>query len=124
MAMEIKRRGRGGARKGAGRPPGATTKRTRRVANLEGLNGSTPLEHLLAVMRDESQPAERRDRAAQIALPYMHARITELVRPPSSEVKTINNIQIIAVPPPDHVIGQNGQLLRQIERAPLCIEPS
>jgi hypothetical protein len=37
--------------------------------------------------------------------------------------RTINNIQIIAVPPTGHVIGQNGQLL-QIDHDPLCIEPS
>ena len=39
--------------------------------------GLTPLEYLLAVLRDDSIDAARRDRAAQAALPYVHARLAE-----------------------------------------------
>ena len=36
----------------------------------------TPLEYLLAVMRDESQPSERRDQAAHWLLPYFYPKAT------------------------------------------------
>jgi hypothetical protein len=39
--------------------------------------GLTPLEYLLAIVRDDSIEAARRDRAAQAALPYCHARLAE-----------------------------------------------
>ena len=34
----------------------------------------TPIEYLLQVMRDESQPSERRDQAAKWLLPYFHVK--------------------------------------------------
>jgi len=39
--------------------------------------GLSPLEYLLAIVRDDSIDAARRDRAAQAALPYCHARLAE-----------------------------------------------
>src|SRR5262249_25557999 len=39
--------------------------------------GILPLAYLLAVIRDDSIDAARRDRAAQAALPYCHARLAE-----------------------------------------------
>jgi hypothetical protein len=37
--------------------------------------GYSPLDHMLAVMRDPRQPAWRRDRAARDAAPYCHPRL-------------------------------------------------
>jgi len=39
--------------------------------------GLLPLEYLLLLIRDDSIDAARRDRAAQWALPYCHARLAE-----------------------------------------------
>jgi hypothetical protein len=39
--------------------------------------GITPLQYLLEIVRDDSIEAARRDRAAQAALPYCHARLAE-----------------------------------------------
>ncbi len=37
--------------------------------------GLTPLEHMLAVMRDPETPPQRRDDLAKACAPYMHARL-------------------------------------------------
>lgn len=67
---------RGGARPGAGRPKVRETAidipRDIRAAAREAK--LTPLEYMLAVMNDESADASRRDRMAQAAAPYVHAR--------------------------------------------------
>ena len=63
---------RGGYRPGAGRP--------RKQAELEppqakGIDETaTPLEYMLALMRDVEQPDWRRDRMAQAAAQYCHAK--------------------------------------------------
>jgi hypothetical protein len=71
---------RGGARKGAGRKPGSATKRTREIANGAASEGQTPLEYMLAVMRDPEADRERRDDMAKAAAPYIHPKLasTEL----------------------------------------------
>lgn len=89
----------GGARKGSGRKKGATTKKTREIADkLAEDGGQTPLEYMLEVLRtdatklkerfesgdiDETQYAilfkqltERRDWAAQQAAPFIHPRLS------------------------------------------------
>lgn len=80
--------GRGGARKGAGRKPGAATKKTREVADKAASEGITPLEYMLQVMR--SEPPEGlegpqmlsaislRFEAAKAAAPYMHPKLASI----------------------------------------------
>lgn len=65
----------GGARKGAGRKPGQSTKMNQeaRKKALEG--GISPLDYMLAQMRDEQNPRELRMDAAKAAAPYVHARL-------------------------------------------------
>lgn len=70
---------RGGYRPGAGRPrkeagtvPAATEKTVTRPR--KSLGGLSPLEYMLGVMNDEDADAARRDRMAQAAAPYVHAR--------------------------------------------------
>jgi hypothetical protein len=72
----IKGMGRGGARPGAGRKPGTATRRTREIAERAMIEGETPLEYMLRVMRDPAVDHERRDEMARAAAPYIHPRLT------------------------------------------------
>jgi len=63
---------RGGRRPGAGRKPGSLTRRTREIAEQAAEDGITPLEYMLAVMRDPNEPPERQDDMAKAAAPYVH----------------------------------------------------
>jgi hypothetical protein len=62
---------------GAGRKPGAITKRTRAIAEKAAEAGITPLEVMLQAMRSayESQGAAAAVQYAIAAAPYMHARL-------------------------------------------------
>lgn len=68
---------RGGARKGAGRKPGAITRATREIAE-KGLDGLTPLDFMLGVMRDENLEMGPRFEAAKAAAPYVHAKLANV----------------------------------------------
>ena len=65
--------GRGGARPGAGRPPDKpqfeTPEQRERYASAK-----TPLDYLLAVMRDPLADTRRRDKAAKAAAPFCHTK--------------------------------------------------
>src|SRR5262249_14959637 len=66
---------RGGHRPGAGRKPGSLTRRTREIVEQAAGDGITPLEYMLAVMRDADEPPERRDEMAKAAAPYVHPKL-------------------------------------------------
>ena len=70
----------GGARAGAGRKPGSPNRRT--VEVLEGAlaNGQTPVEYMLAILRDETADTADRRWAAEKAAPYIHPRPVPLQR--------------------------------------------
>lgn len=71
---------RGGKRLGAGRPKGATTRRTRAIADKATVEGLTPLEVMLKAMRHHAK-ANKWDEAASIAkdaAPYMHPRLASM----------------------------------------------
>lgn len=68
----------GGARPGAGRKPSATTKKTREIAEAASAAGLTPLEFLLAVMRDGSASPMARLDAAKAAAAYIHPRLAPI----------------------------------------------
>ncbi|MEN6505004.1 MAG: hypothetical protein ABFD92_10720 [Planctomycetaceae bacterium] len=59
----------GGRRKGV--PNKATTERQKAVAE----SGLTPLEYMLAEMRDENNPKDVRLDAAKSAAPYVHPKL-------------------------------------------------
>jgi hypothetical protein len=80
---------RGGKREGAGRKLGSLTKRTREIAEGALASGLTPLEYMLATMRDVTVDDARRDDMAKAAAPYIHARLS------STELKGEDNGQII-----------------------------
>jgi hypothetical protein len=70
----------GGARAGAGRPKGATTKRSREIADRAALAGVMPLEIMLQGMCFYWK-AGNLDKAVAIAkdaAPYMHPRLTSV----------------------------------------------
>jgi hypothetical protein len=67
----------GGARPGAGRKKGATTRKTREVADKLFSSGAlTPLEVILKAMQEcyEAEDYERAAYFAEKAAPYMHPR--------------------------------------------------
>lgn len=70
--------GRGGSRSGAGRKAGipnkASVARQKRVAET----GQTPLDYMLAVMRDAKAEPGRRDDMAKAAAPYVHPKLASL----------------------------------------------
>jgi hypothetical protein len=65
---------RGGTRPGAGRPAGASNRRT--IEQIEAIeaSGLTPLDFMLDVLRDELRPFDARMDAAKAAAPYCHAK--------------------------------------------------
>lgn len=74
---------RGGSRPGAGRPRKSqsastlkvTAKDIKAAARSEGMS---PLEYMLNVMRDDGADLARRDRMAQAAAPFVHAKPGEI----------------------------------------------
>ena len=60
--------GHGGKRQGAGRKPGSASQKTREIANQAVKDGLTPLEYMLAVLRDDAADPNRRDRMAVAAV--------------------------------------------------------
>jgi hypothetical protein len=66
----------GGRREGAGRPKGVPNKRHQVTAKQIGYDEYTPIEYMLALMRDERTEATRRDQMAIQAAPFIHARLS------------------------------------------------
>lgn len=64
-------------KKTGGRKKGSTNKIKADKAAIEA-SGETPLEYMLRVMRDPNVDKERRDRLAQGAAPYVHAKLASI----------------------------------------------
>lgn len=98
---------RGGARKNAGRKPGAATTKTREIANKASEAGITPLEYILSVMR--SEPPEGlegpqllsahmlRFEAAKAAAPYIHPKLSavEHTGKDGGPMETVTRIELV-----------------------------
>jgi len=69
---------RGGSRIGAGRKRGSKTARTADIAIKAAEAGITPVEYMVAIMRDETQPQTIRLQAAGMAAPYVHPRLANI----------------------------------------------
>jgi hypothetical protein len=69
---------RGGKREGAGRKPGVPNTKTRELVEKVEASGLTPLDYMLAQMRDEENAKELRMDAAKAAAPYVHARLAAI----------------------------------------------
>ncbi len=68
----------GGVRKGAGRPRGSLTKRTREIAERTTRKGLTPLEFLLAQMHNPELSSDAQRDAAKAAAPFIHPRLSSM----------------------------------------------
>lgn len=66
---------RGGKRNGSGRKAGSKTKKTAEIAVRAAEQGLTPLEFMLNILRDETQPSHDRFEAAKAAAPFVHPRL-------------------------------------------------
>jgi len=66
----------GGKRQNAGRPRGSRNKRT--LAVIDRLGDWHPLEALVDIAKDESQPIETRIDCCKIILPYCSAKISNV----------------------------------------------
>ncbi len=88
---------RGGWRPGAGRKKGALNKRTQEIVAAAKSDGITPLEFLLATMRDESRDYAQRLSAAKDAAPYMHPRLAnvEVKGDAESPLEIITRIELV-----------------------------
>jgi len=71
---------RGGARKGAGRPKGAASKKSQAIAAIALHEGISPLEVMLRAMRDHATAGEWGKAAfiAKDAAPYVHPRLAAI----------------------------------------------
>jgi hypothetical protein len=58
-------------RKTGGRKKGPRDRRPRELIERIEASDLTPLQYMLSVMCDETQPAQRRDQMARVAAPYM-----------------------------------------------------
>ena len=80
---------RGGVRPGAGRPKGSgkdvPKQQGREQIALAKAKGLTPLEYMLEVMNNEAEDVARRDRMAQAAAPYVHARLAPKAADPDGK---------------------------------------
>ena len=71
-------KGCGGKRPGAGRKKGSPNKRSVEIAAGAVAAGITPLEYMLAVMRDKGADLSRRDEMAKAAAPFIHPRLSAI----------------------------------------------
>jgi hypothetical protein len=67
--------GYGGRRSRSGCKQGGITQKTREIAERSIAEGLSPLQYMLAVMRDEQADVRRRDEMAKAAAPYVHPRM-------------------------------------------------
>lgn len=70
---------RGGARPGAGRKPKAVSDAVKacEIAAKRSKGDMSPLDFMLALMRDEEQDMKLRMAMAQAAAPYVHAKMAD-----------------------------------------------
>ena len=61
--------------KTGGRRKGSLNKVTAELRSAVTKSGEAPLEYMLRVMHDESEPIARRDDMAKAAAPYIHPRL-------------------------------------------------
>jgi hypothetical protein len=90
----------GGARNGAGRKPGSTTTKTRDIADKAATEGVTPLEFMLAVMRDEFAERNERLDMAKAAAPYIHPRLSSVEAKVDANVRrSVRKIERVIIDP-------------------------
>jgi hypothetical protein len=92
---------RGGKRDGAGRKAGAPNKASALREAEVAASGTTPLEYMLAIMRDDLSPAARRDDMAKAAAPYVHPKLAAVEHSGPDggpiEVSNLTDAQLAAI---------------------------
>ena len=83
---------RGGARKGAGRKPGASTKLNQAARERALATGISPLDYMLKLLRDDDLPRSDRFEAAKAAAPYVHARLAAVEHSGSVGIKRATEV--------------------------------
>lgn len=66
---------RGGKREGAGRKPGSPNKANAKRQEQIAASGLTPLDYMLAILRNENADPKDRMWAAEKAAPYVHPKL-------------------------------------------------
>lgn len=77
---------RGGARTGAGRKPGQSTKLNEEARRAAAEGGIMPLDYLLTILRNEGNDTKTRFDAAVAAAPYVHAKLSSVEQKHSGEI--------------------------------------
>jgi hypothetical protein len=85
---------RGGNRPGAGRPKGVPNKANAERQAAIAASGLTPLDYMLAVLRDENADGQRRLEAAKSAAPYVHPRLASIEHAGSGSPIELKEIKI------------------------------
>jgi len=104
----------GGYRPGAGRPKGAKAPKAKAIQVAKDVgkaarkSGLKPLDYMLFVMNDETADAERRDRMAIAAAPYVHSKAADkapgkLEQRQESAVEASSAGKYATPPPPSNV---------------------
>ncbi len=91
----------GGKRSGAGRKKGVSNKVTAALRAKLMAGGILPLEFLLGLMRDPTQPLAIRIEAAKAASPFLHAKLQAIVHSGQDGTATPRCIEIRFVRPPE-----------------------
>jgi hypothetical protein len=108
--------GRGGARRGAGRPKGVKNKRRPARFRAADAERQLPLDYMMRVLNDPSQPIERRDRMAVHAAPYLHARLTAGSSPKTTFEMSDDEIRELLFRELEHARRQgNLPVVRELE---------
>lgn len=81
---------RGGARPGAGRKTGQANKINAQAKKAALDGGITPLQYMLAVMRNSRADTKRRDDMAKAAAPFCHTRAIEHSGPNRGPITTLD----------------------------------
>lgn len=80
--------------KTGGRQKGTPNKKTLIQVGEIQASGLTPLQYMLEVMRDETEDRPRRLYAAQMAAPYVHAKLASIEHkgPDNGPIQTVLNV--------------------------------
>mgnify|MGYP006950406200 FL=1 len=119
MVTKAEKSKHGGARPGAGRPPGSLNKRSGEAIEkvAEAFPNWSPLQHFATVANDESlEPAIRLD-AAKAAAPFMHPRPKAVEIDPDALVELEARLVQVRLETQDKLLLGNPDLADRLQRA-------